>query len=71
MKDFAIIQRVFCISEDEILKAAKDYSESFSDGVAVVAYNGILWDDERVSDFETLSRFCEKMKAAEIPWRLI
>lgn len=67
MKDFAIIQRIFCISEDEILKAAKDYPVSFSDGVAIVAYNGLWWDDDRVSDFETLGRFCEKMKEAEIP----
>lgn len=70
MKDFAIIQRVFSISEDEILKAAKSYPASFEDGIAVVTYNGVWWDDERVFDFDTLRTFGEKMKEAGIPFQV-
>ena len=70
MKDFAIIQRIFSISEDEILKASKSYPESFSDGVAVVTFNGVWWDDERVFDFDTLRTFGEKMKEAGIPFQV-
>ncbi len=70
MKDFAIIQRIFPISDDEILSAAKDYPEAFSDGVAVVTYNGVGWYDNRVSDFDTLRRFGEKMREAKIPFQI-
>ncbi len=70
MNDFFSIQRIFANEHEKIKEAAKKYPSAFSDGVAVVTFNGVYYDDNIVSDFDNLKDFVGKMKESGITYQI-
>ncbi len=57
MKEFQCIQRIFCIDADRIEQAMEQWPDAFHGGAAVVTFNGVYTEDDRVSDYDTYCRF--------------
>ena len=67
MDNFKVIQRIFAINEEAVLKAAAEYPKSFLTGVAVVTYNRGYADNRKVKDYKAYCEFCESMKKNGLP----